>query len=140
MVKGNIKRDKNMPERSGDWMKQAKRDLESAKSQLQEGFYEWACFIAQQGAEKAVNALYQKLGGEAWGHSVGSLLKGLKEKAGVEEELVQSGIFLDRFYIPSRYPNGWASGTPGDFIIKKDVEDAIGNSEKIIWFCDRLLA
>ena len=36
-----------MPERSLDWLRQAKRDLESARSQLKEGFFEWACFIAQ---------------------------------------------------------------------------------------------
>jgi len=30
-----------MPERSKDWIKQAKRDLNSARSQAENGFFEW---------------------------------------------------------------------------------------------------
>lgn len=56
-----------MPERSSDWLKQALRDLESAKVQKQNNFFEWACFISQQAAEKAIKAVYQKLGAESWG-------------------------------------------------------------------------
>jgi HEPN domain-containing protein len=35
-------------DRSGDWLRQAERDLESARLILRGGFYEWACFISQQ--------------------------------------------------------------------------------------------
>lgn len=129
-----------MPERSSDWVKQAQRDLESARSQTKDGFFEWACFIAQQGAEKAVKAVYQKLGGEAWGHSVSDLLKGLREKIDIPDELMNVAKHLDKFYIPARYPNGWVSGTPSDFIAREDAQNAIGNSEKIIQFCKSILA
>jgi len=27
-------------------------------------------------------------------------------------------IKQDKFYIPARYPNGWISGTPSDYISK----------------------
>jgi len=37
-----------------DWMAQALRDLEHAGVSLRAGHYEWACFAAQQAAEKAV--------------------------------------------------------------------------------------
>ena len=119
---------------------QARRDLESARVQQREGFYEWACFIAQQAAEKAVKAVYQKKGGEAWGHVVSDLMKGLSDKTSVPEPLIDKAKQLDRFYIPSRYPNGWAAGTPAEFITRGDAESAIGNSEEIIQFCSRLLA
>jgi len=76
-----------MPERSTDWMRQALRDLESARSQKRAGFHEWACCIAQQAAEKALKALYQRLGGEAWGHSLSDLLLGLREKVDGAETL-----------------------------------------------------
>ena len=69
-----------MPERSGDWIRQAKRDLESAKSQLENGFFEWACFIAQQATEKAVKAVYQKFGAEA----LGPFCDGFIKRAGRE--------------------------------------------------------
>ncbi len=97
-------------------------------------------FIAQQAAEKAVKAVYQKLAGEAWGHSVNDLLKGLKEKLDVPKELFKSATSLDRFYIPARYPNGWAAGFPAEYITRKDAKDAISDSEKILRFCKDILA
>lgn len=53
-----------MAERSRDWMDQARRDLESARWQAQGGYYEWACFVAHQAAEKAIKAVYQRRGGD----------------------------------------------------------------------------
>ena len=55
-------REDKMPERSKDWIKQAWRDLDSARAQMEDGFFEWSCFIAQQAAEKAIKAIYQKMG------------------------------------------------------------------------------
>lgn len=43
--------------RSGDWLAQAERDLAQAESSRRQGHHEWACFAAQQAAEKAVKAL-----------------------------------------------------------------------------------
>ncbi|MFH1771809.1 MAG: HEPN domain-containing protein [Candidatus Omnitrophota bacterium] len=129
-----------MAERSKDWYKQAERDLKSAGAQLKAEFFEWACFIAQQAAEKAVKAVYQKLAAEAWGHSVNDLLKGLKEKLDVPDGLFQSAIGLDKFYIPARYPNGWAAGFPAEYITRKDAENAISDSKKILRFCKDILA
>jgi HEPN domain-containing protein len=102
-----------MAERSSDWIAQARRDLEAARWQMEGSFHEWACFGAQHAAEGAVKAVYAKLGGEAWGHSVGELLDGLRERADVPEGVVTLGRALDRFSIPARYPNGWdARGVP----------------------------
>ena len=48
-------------ERSADWMDQARGDLQHARSDVEGTFYDWACFSAQQAAEKAVKALFQKM-------------------------------------------------------------------------------
>lgn len=129
-----------MAERSQDWYRQAERDLESAKSQLKAGFFEWACFIAQQAAEKAVKAVYQRLSAEAWGHSVNDLLKGLEDKTDIPKELFAHAKRLDKFYIPSRYPNGWAKGFPAEYITKEDAENAVGDSEEVLRLCKGVLA
>lgn len=128
-----------MTERSRDWIRQAQRDLDSAKSQMKESFFEWTCFIAQQAAEKAIKAVYQKMGAEAWGHSVTDLLKGMQEEKDVPNELIEKGKQLDKFYLPARYPNSWVSGIPGEYINREDAQNAINNSEKIIQFCMRFL-
>ncbi|MCS6768154.1 MAG: HEPN domain-containing protein [Candidatus Nitrosocaldus sp.] len=54
-------------ERSRDWLRQAEHDLEHARSDLERGFYDWACFSAKQAAEKAVKAVFQSMNNEAWG-------------------------------------------------------------------------
>ncbi len=130
-----------MPERSHDWMRQAEKDLENARWEKEGGYFEWACFVAQQAAEKAIKAVYQKLGGEAWGHSVFNLLRGLEEKGiDLTGEMISAGRKLDRFYTPTRYPNGWDSGTPHDYYTEEDAEDAIRSAEEILRFCKGLLA
>ena len=129
-----------MPERSGDWLRQAIRDLESAKAQLRDGYYEWSCFIARQAAEKALKAVFQKLGAEAWGHSLMDLLKALREKIELQAGLEDDARHLDRYYIPARYPNSWVSGAPSDYLVEKDAEDAVRRSEKILQFCHGFLA
>lgn len=129
-----------MPDRSADWLKQAKRDLENARWEVEGGFYEWGCFVCQQASEKALKGVYQRLGGQAWGHSVAVLLEGLREKVKVEEDLIDCGKLLDRFYITTRYPNGWNQGTPQDYYTKKDTDDALRCGDEIIRFCEGLLA
>ena len=129
-----------MAERSGDWLRQARRDLDSARAQRAAEFYEWACFISQQASEKALKAVLQKLGGEAWGHSVADLLRTLQERVEVPADLHVSAVNLDRYYIPSRYPNGWAAGSPADYFTDEDADGAIGHSEAILRFCESVLA
>jgi HEPN domain-containing protein len=129
-----------VPDRSEDWITQAARDLESSTAQKRDGFYEWSCFIAQQAAEKAIKAVYQRFSEDAWSHSLTDLLKGLGEKAVIDNKIFTAALRLDRFYIPARYPNGWPSGTPAQYITEEDAGDAIGNSGKILRFCQDILA
>ena len=97
-------------ERSRDFLLQAKRDLEQARLSLREGFFEWAAFAAQQAAEKAVKAVFQRLGAVAWGHSVAGLLEELAQKLPVPEALLDAASELDKAYIPSRYPDALPEG------------------------------
>jgi len=89
-------------ERSRDWMEQAEGDLLHARSDLDAGFYELACFSAQQAAEKAVKAVFQAMGAEAWGHSVADLLAELGRHHAVPDSLIDSGLEFDKTYIPAR--------------------------------------
>ncbi len=128
-------------ERSQDWLAQAERDLESAAYLRQGEFHEWAAFAAQQAAEKAMKAVYQRFGGDAWGHSCYQLLAGLREEREFDRpDLLDAARLLDRFYIPARYPNGWDAGAPKDLIGERDAGDAITCAGEIIRFCQGLLA
>jgi len=126
-------------ERSADWLKQAKRDLERAGLDLKHQFYEWACFTSQQAAEKALKAVYQKTNRSVRGHSVLGMLSGLKESFPVPDELVHMGKFLDRYYIEGRYPNGFPEGSPMDYFDEKMAREAVDASGEIIRFCEDIL-
>lgn len=128
-----------MTDRSKDWLAQAKRDLNHAKHACENQDFEWSCFSAQQAAEKAVKAVFLHLHGEGWGHSVYGLLKALAEKVEVGQDLLDAAKALDKHYIPTRYPNGFDSGIPGDYYTKKEAQEAIRNAGEIIEFCEGLL-
>ncbi len=124
-------------ERSADWLKQSKRDLEKAELDLKNSFFEWACFTAQQSAEKAVKALYQKLNMSVKGHSIVKMLEELQNSAlGISEDLTHSARILDRYYTVSRYPNGFPEGSPLDFFDEKIAREALDAANKIVRFCD----
>lgn len=128
-----------MPDRSKDWLAQAERDLNHAVHACEDEDFEWSCFSAQQAAEKAVKAVFLRLHGEGWGHSVYALLKALADKVKVPLNLLESAKVLDKHYIPTRYPNGFERGIPADYYTKKEAQEAIENAREIIEFCQGLL-
>lgn len=123
-----------MADRSWDWFHQAVRDLEQAKDSAEAGRHEWACFAAQQAAEKAVKALHLSKGQEAWGHVVAKLLEELPEDVEVKQDLIEKGRVLDNFYIPPRYPNGHPSGAPFEHYGPLQSGEAIKYADEIIEF------
>jgi len=127
-------------ERSRDWMEQGKSDLDHARSDMEHGFYEWACFSAQQSAEKAVKAVFQKMGAEAWGHSVADLLEELSKTHSLSGKLKDAALELDKAYIPTRYPNAHPSGSPKSRYTKKEARRLIEYATEIVEFCARLLS
>lgn len=126
-----------MPKRFEDWLAQAKSDLEHARKSLEMQDYNWSCFATQQSAEKALKALYDFLGGDAWGHSITKLLKELPEgRLKAAKELLEKAAYLDKLYIPTRYPNGFAAGASSDYYTKKEAGEAIEYAEVILSFVE----
>lgn len=123
-----------MPNRARDWLNQALRDLEQAEDSRQAGRHEWACFAAQQAAEKAVKALHLHMGQEAWGHVVAMLLRELPDAVYVPEDLIEKGRVLDNFYIPPRYPNSHPEGAPFEHYGPLQSEEATRYAREIIAF------
>ncbi|MBI2017089.1 MAG: HEPN domain-containing protein [Chloroflexi bacterium] len=127
-------------ERSADWMDQASRDLAHAKQDLSTGFYEWACFSAQQAAEKAAKAVLQKTGAEAWGHSVADLLAAIASSRQIPTDLLDLAHELDKAYIPARYPNAHPAGSPGSAYTRVEAERLTAHADRIVSVCQDLLA
>lgn len=127
-------------DRSKDWIDEAEGDLEHAKSDLKHGFYNWACFSAQQSAEKAAKAVFQKMHAEAWGHSVADLLEELSKTHVVPDSLIDLALQLDKAYILARYPYAHPSGSPRSRFVEEEARRLISYAEKIFDFCSNLLS
>ena len=129
-----------MASRHADWLKQGQRDLDHARRSLDHGDYEWACFAAHQGAEKSDKAVFQRSGGDAWGHSITRLLEALPESVQPDGSLLDIAKSLDKHYIPPRYPNAHPEGAPYEYYTKGEAEQAIANGDQIVRFCSGVLA
>ncbi len=123
-----------MPSRARDWFNQSLRDLEQAKDSRRDGRHEWACFAAQQAAEKAVKALHLYTGQEAWGHVIARLLQELPETIPVPDHLIEQSHVLDNFYIPSRHPNSHPEGAPFEHYSSLQSGEAVHYAREIVEF------
>ncbi len=129
-----------MASRHADWMKQGRRDLDHGRHSLEAGDYEWACFAAQQGAEKAVKAVIEKAGGVTWGNSVTTLLEALPDSLRSGRQLLDAAKALDKHYIPARYPYSHPQGAPYEYYTRAEAESALANAAQVIDFCKSILA
>jgi len=124
-----------MSERSADWLKQAERDFVHASNSLKLGDFEWACFASQQAAEKGLKAVYEINNLSAIGHSIIGLLKGLEEFCQVPNKLYYYARILSRYYIETRYPNGFPEGSPSEYFDENIAKEAIDAAEEILKWC-----
>jgi HEPN domain-containing protein len=87
---------------------------------------------------------YQSPGNEngfkAVGDSLNEMINLLSEKLTIPEEIKDKAKLLDLFYIPPRYPNGFAAGKPADYFSAKQAQEAIDAADSIIRFCESYLA
>jgi len=123
-----------MANRAPDWLAQAQRDFEHAEQSRGAGRHEWACFAAQQAAEKAVKALHLHAGQEHWGHVVAKALRELPATVSVPADLVEKARVLDNFYVPTRYPNAHPEGAPFEHYGPLQSGEAVKYAREILGF------
>jgi HEPN domain-containing protein len=75
-----------------------------------------------------------KLGEDPWGHSIQKLIAEIPEDQALKcmSNMIEKGAFLDRYYIPTRYPNGLPDLTPGKAYFHTDSEQSIAVAREII--------
>lgn len=120
-----------------DWLEQARANLTHAERSLEMGDYAWACFAAQQAAEAALKALHMRHGQVAWGHSVLDLISVLPEEVRPEESFMEKAQALDKYYIPTRYPDAHPAGSAARHYTGSEARQAVYMSGEVISYCER---
>ncbi len=117
------------------WYQQAAYDLGACRWNIQGEFYDTACFLCQQSAEKAVKSLLFYLGARGKAlltHSIVNMIRHCEKSIPPMAALLEEARRLDLHYVPSRYPNGLPSGFPHQFYGRQTAEDALLAAEKIV--------
>ncbi len=111
------------------WIEHAKEDLASAKVMLKAGRYNWCAFICQQALEKLLKAGYVKKYKHIppYIHKLERLVEILHLI--LPENLLNSLILIDKYYIVARYPSYKLSIN----IKSKNLAEGIYNNTKEIY-------
>src|SRR3990170_192619 len=113
-----MKKDKKTEARN--WFVQAQSEFEDTLMLEKKRRFYLSLFLYQQATEKALKAfLFFKGEEELFTHSVKDLIDIAVDYERVFEN-VKSAKDLDRYYIPTRYPNGLAGNVPAEFFDKPE--------------------
>ena len=110
------------------WLRFAREDLRMAELALPDGIYNQVCFHAQQCAEKAIKGLLALRGtAPPRTHRIADLLSLLEAHPfDLEVQL------LDRFYIPTRYPDALPGTLPEGLPGHLDAEQALDTARQAL--------
>jgi HEPN domain-containing protein len=119
--------------------RQSLRDLEHARKDAADGFFEWAAYSAQQAGEKAVKAVLLAAGADAprvhslnalFDAAIGAGLATAAEKAALQEALRA----LDIAFAIARYPRADLELAPADLVGEKEAREAIAAAQRVLGF------
>jgi HEPN domain-containing protein len=114
------------------WLSQAEYDLRAARANV-DSFPALSCYLSQQAAEKALKALLYHSGSRTvLGHSVVDLLEQAANKYEGLGGFRPQARELDRFYIPTRYPNGLPGGIPAESFTVEEAHTACQHAEGLL--------
>lgn len=113
------------------WMEEAEYTLGAARDNTAAKHFSVACFLAQQAAEKALQAfLYGQGARKVIGPSVKDLLDDCARYDASFATL--PGAKLDRLYLNTRYPDALPGGVPSECFDQEDAEQAISWAEGVV--------
>jgi len=120
--------DANMRE-AERWLRQGERDLVSARNSCRTGDFEWACFQAQQSAEKSLKALLYARGfRKILTHSVYELIREISTFEPSFQTLKSEAKVLDSAYIMTRCPDSIVGNlTPSEYYDQEDAKECVSS-------------
>ena len=109
------------------WLDFAREDLQMANLAMRDSLFNQVCFHAQQAAEKTLKSLVIAAGIlSPKTHKLGDLLGLLP--AALPDDLHQKLLLLDRYYIPTRYPDAVPGNLATEMPDHADAEEALSSA------------
>jgi len=120
------------------WLLFAHQDLRMAELAMTEGLYNQVCFHSQQCAEKAIKGLLAHQGKvPPRTHRLADLLEPLDPDPFAEERFEIQ--LLDRFYIPTRYPDALPGSLPEGLPDAQEAQEALSTAAKVLAQIEQLV-
>jgi HEPN domain-containing protein len=116
------------------WLLQAEQKFAAAIATGAASQWPEACFWCQQAAELALKALMIRHGERARVHGLLHLVERLSAHCPEITALSDAARRLDRFYVPTRYPDSLPRGTSADYFAEKDFKDAQADATQTLDF------
>ena len=126
-------------QRDQDWLREAQAEFRATQDLLRGGHWSWCCFTAQQAAEKALKAICERLRRPHFGHNLNVLRQAIEDRTTVPEAVRLACARLNRYYIPTRYPDAFDRGAPADQFFDADAQQAVRDAEEVMDFAERLV-
>jgi len=122
------------------WYRQAENDVDAADVLLSAEKYAQASFLAQQAAEKAMKAVWIAQDRDPWGHSIARLIQELPERDhSAFDGLRDAALYLDKLYIPTRYPDALADLIPSEAYTEGEAEQACRHAHELVSLVEQWL-
>ena len=113
------------------WFAFAREDLRMAELAFTEGIYNQVCFHAQQCVEKAIKGHLERQGQPPpRTYRMADLLPLLSP--GLMDDLEDALRLLDRFYIPTRYPDALPGTSLGGLPGRQDAQEALALARRAL--------
>src|SRR2546430_9543341 len=126
-------------QRAQDWLNQARAELRAGHDLLPGQHWCWCCFTCQQAAEKALKAMCEHFRAPQFGHNLNLLLQAVEAHTPVTDALRMACARLNRYYIPTRYPDAFDRGAPADQFFAADAHQAVADAEEVIGFATGII-
>ncbi len=115
-------------------MREAEAEFSAARSLYGAGHWAWCCFTCQQAAGKALKAVCEHQRTPQVGHNLNLLVEAVAAQVAVPEPVRSACRRLNRYYVPTRYPNAFDRGVPAEQFFQEDAQLALGDAEEVLRF------
>ena len=113
------------------WLGFARQDLRIAELAMNEGLYNQVCFHSEQCVEKVLKAWLAEKGKRIpRTHSMADLLTLIP--ADVVADMAEEILLLDRFYIPTRYPDALPGSLEDGLPDKDEAQEALALATRVL--------